>query len=121
MAGSAVRNNKKTRIIRRHIQLAIMNDEELSKLLRDVTVVCGVVLELAGSAVRNNKKTRIVLEVAGSAVRNNKKTRIVRRHIQLAIMNDEELSKLLGDVTVVCGVVKSYIHDSLLHKKNGTS
>ncbi|KAK1360759.1 hypothetical protein POM88_045233 [Heracleum sosnowskyi] len=44
-----------------------------------------------------------VLELAGNAARDNKKTRIVPRHIQLAVRNDEELSKLLGDVTIANG------------------
>jgi hypothetical protein len=44
-----------------------------------------------------------LLELAGNAARDNKKNRIVPRHIQLAVRNDEELSKLLGTVTIASG------------------
>ncbi|CAL5201912.1 unnamed protein product [Lathyrus oleraceus] len=62
-----------------------------------------------------------VLELAGNAARDNKKTRIVPRHIQLAVRNDEELSKLLGDVTIADGGVMPNIHNLLLPKKAGSS
>ncbi len=44
LAGNAARDNKKTRIIPRHLQLAIRNDEELNKLLAGVTLAQGGVL-----------------------------------------------------------------------------
>ena len=44
LAGNASRDNKKKRIIPRHIQLAIRNDEELNKLLGGVTIASGGVL-----------------------------------------------------------------------------
>ncbi|KAL1415050.1 hypothetical protein MTO96_006998 [Rhipicephalus appendiculatus] len=47
--------------------------------------------------------TAEVLELAGNAARDNHKARITPRHIQLAIGNDEELSKLLAHVTISQG------------------
>ena len=44
LAGNAARDNKKTRIIPRHVLLAIRNDEELGKLLAGVTIAHGGVL-----------------------------------------------------------------------------
>ncbi|KAK0602809.1 hypothetical protein LWI29_037139 [Acer saccharum] len=60
-----------------------------------------------------------VLKLAGNAARGNKKNRIVPRHIQLAVRNDEELSKLLGSVTIANGGVLPNIHQTLLPKKVG--
>jgi histone H2A len=62
-----------------------------------------------------------VLELAGNASRDNKKTRIVPRHIQLAVRNDEELSRLLGQVTIANGGVLPNIHTVLLPKKTGVT
>ncbi|XP_051124491.1 histone H2A.1 [Andrographis paniculata] len=44
LAGNAARDNKKGRIIPRHVQLAIRNDDELGKLLQGVTIANGGVL-----------------------------------------------------------------------------
>ena len=44
LAGNAARDNKKTRISPRHLQLAVRNDEELNKLLAGVTIAEGGVL-----------------------------------------------------------------------------
>ncbi|CAI9754689.1 unnamed protein product [Fraxinus pennsylvanica] len=58
-----------------------------------------------------------LLELAGNGARDNKKNRIIPRHIQLAVRNDEELSKLLGSVTIANGGVLPNIHQTLLVKK----
>ncbi len=56
LAGNAARDNKKTRIIPRHLQLAIRNDEELNKLLSGVTITQGGVPNI--QAVLFPKKTK---------------------------------------------------------------
>ena len=60
-----------------------------------------------------------ILELAGNAARDNKKSRINPRHLQLAVRNDEELNKLLGNVTIAQGGVLPNIHAVLLPKKTG--
>merc|ERR1712002_374247 len=44
LAGNAARDNKKHRIIPRHLQLTIFHDEELSRLFKGVTISRGGVL-----------------------------------------------------------------------------
>jgi histone H2A len=44
LAGNAARDNKKSRIVPRHVTLAVRNDEELNKFLAGVTVAQGGVL-----------------------------------------------------------------------------
>ena len=61
--------------------------------------------------------TAELLELAGNAAKDNKRTRIIPRHVQLAVRNDEELNKFLGQVTVAQGGVLPNIHAVLLPKK----
>eukprot|EP00727_Mastigamoeba_balamuthi_P003499 m51a1_g13146 putative histone h2a (185) ;mRNA; f:800-1526 len=63
--------------------------------------------------------TAEILELAGNAARDNKRMRIIPRHIQLAVRNDEELNKLLHDVTISNGGVLPNIHSVLLTKSKG--
>ncbi|NWW96472.1 H2A protein, partial [Rhynochetos jubatus] len=44
LAGNAARENKKSRILPRHIQLAVRNDDELNKLFSCVTIAQGGVM-----------------------------------------------------------------------------
>merc|ERR1712045_19697 len=44
LAGNVAKDQKKQRIIPRHIQLAIRNDEELNKYMSNVTIAGGGVL-----------------------------------------------------------------------------
>ena len=56
LAGNAARDNKKTRIVPRHIQLAVRNDEELNKLFGSVTIAQGGVLPNIHSVLLPKKK-----------------------------------------------------------------
>ena len=55
LAGNAATDNKKSRIIPRHLTLAIKNDEELNKLLGHVTIAQGGVLPSIASALLPKK------------------------------------------------------------------
>ena len=58
LAGNAARDHKKTRIIPRHIQLAVRNDEELNRLLGGVTIASGGVLPNIHSVLMPKKKEK---------------------------------------------------------------
>ncbi|XP_057515209.1 probable histone H2A.1 [Amaranthus tricolor] len=56
LAGNAARDNKKNRIIPRHVLLAIRNDDELGKLLQGVTIAHGGVLPSINPVLLPKKK-----------------------------------------------------------------
>ena len=68
LAGNAARDNKKTRIIPRHLQLAIRNDEELNKLLSGVTIAQGGVLpNIHGVLLPKSKGKKEPVDVSDGA------------------------------------------------------
>lgn len=60
-----------------------------------------------------------ILELAGNATKEQKKQRIIPRHIQLALKNDEELNRFLGNATIASGGVLPHIHTQLVKAKKG--
>ncbi|XP_033244183.1 histone H3.v1-like [Drosophila miranda] len=73
LAGNAARDNKKTRIIPRHLQLAIRNDEELNKLLSGVTIAQGGIVKMARTKQTARKST------GGKAPRKQLATKAARK------------------------------------------
>ena len=58
LAGNAARDNKKSRIVPRHITLAVKNDEELNRLLGGVTIASGGVLPNIHAVLLPKKSTK---------------------------------------------------------------
>ena len=56
LAGNAARDNKRTRVVPRHIQLPIRHDDELSKLMGGTTIANGGVLPNIHVALLPRKK-----------------------------------------------------------------
>jgi histone H2A len=65
LAGNAARDNKRTRITPRHIQLAVRNDEELNKLLGGITIASGGVLPNIHQVLLPKKKQGAGLPTPG--------------------------------------------------------
>ncbi|KHJ86204.1 histone H2A family protein [Oesophagostomum dentatum] len=55
LAGNAARDNKKTKINLRHLQLAVRNDDKLNSLLSRATIMHGGVLPNIYSVLLPNK------------------------------------------------------------------
>ncbi|KAL9668444.1 hypothetical protein QQ045_002827 [Rhodiola kirilowii] len=77
--------------------------------------------EVGGSIMEKNDRHHVlsqVLELAGSDARDTRKTALCRGTFSLQL-NDEELSKLPGNVTIANGGVLPNIHQHLLPTKSG--
>ncbi|XP_064408710.1 histone H2A type 1-A-like [Latimeria chalumnae] len=96
LAGNAARDNKKTRIIPRHLQLAIRNDEELNKLLSGITIAQGGVLPNIQAVLLPKKtekaKTKLQLKLimsgrgkTGGKARAKAKSRSSRAGLQFPV------------------------------------
>ncbi|XP_053345877.1 histone H2AX-like [Clarias gariepinus] len=97
LAGNAARDNKKTRIIPRHLQLAVRNDEELNKLLGGVTIAQGGVLPNIQAVLLPKKtekpaKTKVKVKLimsgrgkTGGKARAKAKTRSSRAGLQFPV------------------------------------
>ncbi len=58
LSGNACRDNRRTRIIPRHIQLAVRNDDELARLMANTTIAAGGVLPNIHVALLPAKKDK---------------------------------------------------------------
>ena len=56
LAGNVAQEGKKNRVIPRHIQLAVRNDEELNTLLGNVTIAAGGVMPMVQPELLPEKK-----------------------------------------------------------------
>uniref|UniRef100_UPI003AAEDD6B histone H2A-like isoform X1 n=1 Tax=Centroberyx gerrardi TaxID=166262 RepID=UPI003AAEDD6B len=109
LAGNAARDNKKTRIIPRHLQLAVRNDEELNKLLGGVTIAQGGVLPNI-QAVLLPKKTE---KAAKTAAKGGKKRRKTRKE-SYAIYVYKVLKQVHPDTGIsskAMGIMNSFVND----------
>lgn len=75
LAGNAARDNKRARIVPRHIQLAVRNDEELNKLLGGVTIAAGGVLPNIHSSLIPKKKEKKAAKPAKKSAKKSKKSK----------------------------------------------
>jgi histone H2A len=78
LAGNAARDNKKTRIIPRHIQLAVRNDEELNKLFGGVTIASGGVLPNIHSVLVPKSSSKEGAEKTVKSPKAEKKTKAIK-------------------------------------------
>ena len=75
LAGNAARDNKRSRITPRHVQLAVRNDEELNRLFGSATIAQGGVLPNIHSVLlpKKSKKVKNVHLVVKKSKKSKKK------------------------------------------------
>lgn len=78
LAGNAARDNKKNRIIPRHVLLAVRNDEELGKLLAGVTIAHGGVLPNINPVLLPKKSEKQAAAAAAKETKSPTKTKSKR-------------------------------------------
>merc|ERR1739842_102540 len=66
LAGNAAKDNKKMRIIPRHIQLAVRNDDELNQFFGNAIIAAGGVLPNINAALLPEKKGKKKSKIADS-------------------------------------------------------
>uniref|UniRef100_A0ACD5VNN1 Uncharacterized protein n=1 Tax=Avena sativa TaxID=4498 RepID=A0ACD5VNN1_AVESA len=76
LAGNAAKDNKKSRIVPRHLLLAIRNDQELGKLLAGVTIAHGGVLPNIQSVLLPKKAAEKAEKAEKEASKSPKKKKV---------------------------------------------
>ena len=73
LAGNAARDNKRSRITPRHVQLAVRNDEELNKLLGKVSIASGGVLPNIHAVLLPKKSAKAGVAAAPAGAKKSSK------------------------------------------------
>lgn len=115
-SGIIGRPNRVRKEVRAGIHFSVSRTRNLLKkgkknraIRTDAAVYLAAVLEYLSAEV---------LELSGEAAELSKRARITERHVQLAIRTDNELNRLLENVTIAGGGVIPFIHQALLPKRN---
>jgi len=122
LAGNVARDNKKSRIVPRHLQLAVRNDEDLNKLLSGVTIAQGGVLPNIQAILLPNKteKEDDLLDRKRAGKKGGKiggsgeKKRKTKRKESFAIEIFNVLKQVHPDLSIssrAMGIMSSFVND----------
>uniref|UniRef100_A0ACD5W2C1 Uncharacterized protein n=2 Tax=Avena sativa TaxID=4498 RepID=A0ACD5W2C1_AVESA len=89
LAGNAAKDNKKSRIVPRHLLLAIRNDEELGKLLAGVTIAHGGVLPNIHSVLLPKKAAERAEKAEKEASKSPKKKKVAAKTTKKGAASEE--------------------------------